>query len=57
MQTRKEVKDMHAAITRKVAMLAGLMTPLVMTLAAIALTLAFAPAEPGHMPVNCPPDC
>ena len=56
MQTRKEVKDMHAAITRNLAMLAGLMTPLVMTLAAIALTLAFS-ADPGHMPVNCPPDC
>jgi hypothetical protein len=48
---------MHAAITRNLATLAGLMTPLVVTLAAIALSLAFAPVEPGHMPVSCPPNC
>jgi hypothetical protein len=57
MQTWKEVRKMHAAITRNLATLAGLMTPFVVTLAAIVLSLAFVPAEPGHMPVYCPPNC
>jgi hypothetical protein len=53
MQTRKEVTEMHAAITR-----ARVMYVILAAVAAVLLSLGLAPIEPSMaMPVGCPPGC
>jgi hypothetical protein len=52
MQTRKEVKEMHAAITRALAL-----SPILAAVAAVILSLGLAPIEPSIMPPDCPPSC
>ena len=52
MQTRKEVNEMHAAITRVLAL-----SPILAALAAVFLSLVFAPVEPSIVPPDCPPLC
>ena len=53
MQTRKEVTEMHVAITR-----AGLALLILAAVAAAFLILGIAPLETSTaMPSLCPPDC
>ena len=53
MQTRKEVKKMHTAITR-----ARVMYVILAAVAAIILSLGLAPVGPAVMPLpTCPPFC
>jgi hypothetical protein len=52
MQTRKEVREMHAAITRAVALF-----PIFAAVAAVLLSLGLAPIEPSIVPPECPPSC
>jgi hypothetical protein len=53
MQTRREVKEMHAAITR-----AHVMFVILAAVAAIFLGLGIAPIETSTaMPIACPPVC
>jgi hypothetical protein len=53
MQTRREVTDMHAAITR-----ARVTFVILAAVAALLLILGIAPVEPSTaMPPICPPHC
>lgn len=52
MQTRKEVNEMHAVITR-----ARALTPILAAVAAVLLSLGIAPVEPSIVPPDCPPIC
>lgn len=52
MQTRKEVNEMHAAITRALAL-----TPILAAVAAVLLSLGLAPIDPSIVPPDCPPLC
>ena len=54
MQTRKEVKDMHAAITRAALVFVILILTAV---AAVFLSPELAPFEHSAMPPLCPPAC
>ena len=52
MQTRKEVNEMHAVITRALAL-----TPILAAVATVLLSFALTPVEPSIVPPDCPPIC